>query len=91
MQIKIIDEKKNRIEFEVDGVTHGFCNVLKEWLNKNENIKIASYRVKHPLISKPEFIVETDGADPRKTVISSAQKLKKELEKFEEEAKKELK
>jgi len=91
MDVTIIEEGKNKIEFEVGGVSHGFCNILKDELNKDSHIKIASYRVKHPLVSKPRFVVETDGADAKKTIISAAQKVKKEFEKFEDESKKELK
>lgn len=89
MEIKIIEEKKNRIVFEVEGVSYSFYNALKGELHKDSKVKIATFSVKHPLISKPRMIVETDGADPRKALADGANKLKKQILKFSEEFKKE--
>ena len=90
MEIKIIEDKKDRLLFELDE-THTLCNVLKAELWNDSHVKSAGYSIKHPLISKPEIIVETDGADPRKTAIAAAQRLKKTCEKFEEGFNKEVK
>ncbi len=91
MEINIIEEKKNRLVFDVKGITHTFSNVLKEELGDNNKVKTATYSVKHPLIGIPKFIIETDGADPRKILADAAQKLKKKFEKFEKDVKKEVK
>lgn len=90
MEINIIEEKKNRLVFDVKGMTHTFSNILKEELWNNDKVKIASYAVKHPLIGIPKFIVETDGSEPRKVLSDAAQKLKKKFERFEKDVKKEV-
>ncbi len=91
MEINIIEEKKNKLVFEVKGLTHTFCNILKEELRDNDNVKITSYAIRHPLIGIPRFVVETDGTDPRKVLSDAAQKLKKKFEKFEKDVIKEVK
>ena len=91
MEIEIIEDKKNKLIFNVKNVTHTFCNILKEELWKNNSVKVASYSIRHPLIGTPKFIIETDGADPRKVLIDAAQKLKKQFEKFEKDVIKEVK
>jgi DNA-directed RNA polymerase subunit L len=86
MEIKIIEDEKNRLVFEIKGVSHGFCNMLKEQLLQDSHVKIATYRVEHPIVNIPKFLVETDGADPKKTVLGAVTKLKT----FTEKTKKEL-
>jgi DNA-directed RNA polymerase subunit L len=87
MEIKVLDEKKGRIVFEIEGASHTLCNILKKELWNDRHIKTAGYTIRHPLIGKPEFVVETDGEEPRKVVASTCQRLKKEFEKFSEEFK----
>ncbi len=89
--MKVIEESKGKIIFELDGASHTICNVLKKELWKEKHIKTAGYTIRHPLVGKPEFIVETDGEDPRKVVDSACQRAKKDFEKFGEEVKKEVK
>ncbi len=92
MELSIIDDKKNRILFEISGVSHGFCNVLKKELLSDEHVKIASYRVLHPLISKPQFLVETDGkVEPRAALTNAAKRLLKATEKLRKDVLSELK
>lgn len=90
MEIRIIEDKKSKLVFELDGVTHGFCNLLREELWNNNHVKVSTYAVKHPLIGKPRFIVETDGADPRKLLVDTTEKLKKLNSSFEKDFVKEV-
>ena len=49
MDIKIISEKANKIEFEIEENV-GFLNALKKELLNDDNVKVATYFVKHPLV-----------------------------------------
>jgi DNA-directed RNA polymerase subunit L len=91
MQINVLEEKKGRLVFEISGVSHTLCNALKKELWSHKSIKNAGYTIRHPLIGKPEFIVETDGEDPRKVVAQSCEKVKKDLDKLSEQIKTEVK
>lgn len=86
MEIKKVQDTKTRLVVEIKGVSHGFCSMLKDELLKDSHVKTASYRVEHPLVNIPKFILETDGADPKKTMLSAVSKLKT----FAEKTKKEL-
>ncbi|HLC65771.1 MAG TPA: DNA-directed RNA polymerase subunit L [Candidatus Nanoarchaeia archaeon] len=85
MDINIVEEKKNRIVFQLKDQTHTFCNALKEELLNDGHVKSASYSKRHPLIGIPTMIVETDGEDTRKVLNHAVQRLLKECEKFEKE------
>ena len=76
MEIKKIKDTKNKLVVEIAGVSHGFCNMLKEKLLEDSHVKVATYRVEHPLVNIPKFMLETDGADPKKTMLAAVAKLK---------------
>jgi len=82
MEINFLEKTKYRIMFEIKGVNHTFCNMLKEELWNNSDVKVCSYRTKHPLISVPTFIVETSKNDAIKAVLSSIKKIESENSKF---------
>ena len=47
MEIKIIEDKKNRMLFNVEGGSHTLCNILKEELWNDSNVKVSSYSIRH--------------------------------------------
>ncbi len=83
MEFNILDNKKNRLVFEIDGIGHTYINVLKTELWNDDHVKVATYTIKHPQVSKPKFILETDGDRSPKAALSGAVgRLKKLSEKF---------
>ena len=92
MEINVIEEKKNRLSFEIKGEGNTFCNILKDELWNDKHVTVATYTIKHPLIGIPFMIVETDGnKTPRQALVSAAERLANKAEKLRKEAKKELK
>lgn len=92
MELNIVEDKKNKLVFESDNLGHTFCNILKKELWNDKHIKIATYSIAHPLVSKPRMIVETDGGvTPRQALNSAVGRLKKYSEKFKKEFSKEVK
>lgn len=91
MEIKVLEEKKDKIIFELKGAGHTICNALKSELWNDKHVKTATYAVKHPLVNVPKMIVETDGENPRKVIIDATKRLKKTCEKFESDFSKEIK
>ena len=91
MEIKVLEEKKGKMVFELSEASHTICNILKKELWNDKHIKNVGYTIRHPLVGKPEFLVETDGEDPRKVVANSCQKINKEMDKFSKEFKQEVK
>ena len=82
MEVKVLEESKNRIVIEIKGEDHTFCNALKQELWNDKDVKVASYKIDHPLIGVPQFLVETKGKDPKKVLMDAAKRLQKELDKF---------
>lgn len=92
MELKVLEEDKSRLLLQIKGEDHTLCNVLKDELWNDKNIKASAFRIKHPLVGIPEILSETNGKeDPRKALINAAKRLEKEFEKCAEIAKKELK
>ena len=92
MEIKILEEKKNKLVFEGEELGHTLCNVLKKELWNDNHVKVATYSIKHPLVGKPKMIIETDsGKNPREALSAAVQRLKKLNEKFKKEFSKEVK
>ena len=92
MEIKVLEDKKNKLIFEVEGMGHTFINILKNELWQDSHVKVATYNIKHPIVSKPKVIVETDGSEsPRAALTSAISRLKKTSDRFRVEIKKEVK
>ena len=86
MELNVLEDKKGRLVFEIEGTGHTFLNMLKNELWNDSHVKVATYSIKHPQTSKPKFILETDGDESSKTALSSAiGRLKKLSDKFKKE------
>lgn len=91
MKIEIKEDKKNKLVFNIEGVSHGFCNVLKKELWDDSHIKAAAYKVEHSLIGTPTFMVETNGKEtPKAALLKAAEKLSKKGSELKKKLAKEL-
>lgn len=79
MEIKILNEDKNKIEFEVIGEDHTLCNVIRNELWDQDNVNVSAYNIKHPLISNPIMLVEVNKGDPKTALNSAVSSLKKQI------------
>lgn len=78
MEIKYIEDSKERITVELIGEDHTLANAIRKELWDNPHIKISGYRVEHPLVSSPVLVIETDGReDPKKALSKALDGLKK--------------
>jgi len=87
MEIKVLEEKKNKLVVSIKGETHTLCNALVKELWNDKHVKAAGYRIDHPLAGVPNLMVETDGADPKKAINSAADRLAKSADEFKKAAK----
>ena len=82
MEIKVLQQTKDRLEFEIKGEDHTLCNALKEQLLSDRSVKIATYAVSHPLTAIPKFLIE--GTNPKRSLekaINNLDKIFSELKK----------
>jgi DNA-directed RNA polymerase subunit L len=87
MKFNVLEETKTKLVFELKGETHTFCNALKKELQDHKDVKVASYRIEHPLVGIPTFLIETKTAEPRKLLKQALSSLKKQAEEFKKEVK----
>ena len=87
MNINVLEESKNKLIFQIEGEGHTLSNALRKELWSDDHVKAAAYSIDHPDVEIPRFIVETDGADPRKTLQAAAKRLQKSIDKVKAEAK----
>jgi len=90
MEIVIIENKKNKLTFELKGETHTFCNILKNELWNDPKVKVSAYRIKHPLKGTPVFTVETSGKAPVTALQDAVKRLKKSSTAFKKSIEKQL-
>ena len=86
MEFKILEESKNKLVFQLIGETHTFCNLLKDALQNVKGVEIDTYRIDHPLVGVPQFLVETKSIEPKKALQSALKSIKKNAEEFKKEA-----
>lgn len=92
MKLNILQDNKRKLEFEMEGEDHTVCNALKQQLWQDDNVKVATYRIDHPLVGVPRFLVETDqGETAKDAVLNAAKELQKQNDKFLKNFKKEAK
>ena len=84
MEIKIINEAKDEIEFEIDSLT--LAELLKEYLNEDSAVTFAAWKREHPT-KNPIVKVSTKGKTPKKAISDAVSKIDKELEKVSKDFK----
>lgn len=80
--MNVLEKKKNRLVFELPGADHTFCNALKTELWNDEDVKVATYTIKHPLLAVPKFIIETKKEDATKAVLDASSRLQKQFKSY---------
>ena len=86
MELKIVEDKKTKVVLEIRGEDHTFVNALTDELWNDDSVKVAAYRIDHPLIGVPTLIVETSGKPASEVLSKAAQRLGKDAEKLVKEA-----
>ncbi len=91
MEIEVLESTKNKIKFKIKGETHTFCNILRRELWNDKSTKAAGYRIEKSLENEPIFILETNDKDPKKVLLDSTNRLRKEFNELGSKFKKLLK
>lgn len=92
MEIKILENEKNRLAIEANGIGHTICNVVIKELWNDDAIKNAAYTIDHPLVGVPKIIIETNGdKTPQKALLDAIKRVQKDNETFLELVKENLK
>ena len=92
MKINVLNKTDNELRIEVEGASHGLCNLLQKKLLEDQTVDLAGYDVPHPLASNPIIYVRMKGdAKPKDALLEAADKALQENGVFSKELKKALK
>ncbi len=81
MELKVVQQSKNKLIFSLKGEDHTFCNPLIKCLQKVSGVKAAAYTIEHPLERIPKVLVETTGSVSPADALAEAVKELKNLNK----------
>lgn len=85
MEINILKDDKNELEFEIDNQT--VAEIVRVYLNKDDSVKIGAWKREH--YSKPVTMkITTEGKTAKKALQDAIAKVQKDLEKYQDEFKK---
>ncbi len=82
LDIEVIKNEENFMEFRIIGEDHTLCNVLRDALLQNNKVKVAAYRIDHPLLDRkrPMFIINTDGSiSPKDALLEAIKSVEKNI------------
>lgn len=80
MEIKILEQEKGKLKFELVGKSHTLANALTKELWNDKTVEVAGYNVEHPLTKNAVLIVEAK--DAKKAVVDAIDRLKKDNKEF---------
>lgn len=91
MEIKVLQNEKNRLVVEIKDEDATLCNSIRRELSKDEKVKAAAYSQDHPSSDSFKLIVETTGKDPKDAILDAIKNLKKDNDKLRKAFLKEVK
>ena len=85
MEIKVLNESKDSMEFQISSVT--IAEILRVYLNKDSAVTFAAWKREHQT-EDPIVKVETKGKTIKKAVADAVDAITKELDVIESDFKK---
>ena len=85
MEVKILKNEKEEIEFQVNSLT--LIEILRVYLNKDSAVNFAAWKREH-ITEKPIMLVKTKGKTAKKALNDAISAITKDLDKIEADFKK---
>ena len=86
MKVKVLKKSENELKIEIEGSSHGLCNLLAKRLLTDKKVDFAGYDVPHPLASSPVIYIRMKGANkPEEALLEATKKVREENEAFGKE------
>jgi len=86
MKIKVLKKSENELKIEIQGTSHGLCNLIQKRLLEDNHVDFAGYDVPHPLASSPIIYLRMKGNyKPEDALIKAAQKVQEANDDFGKE------
>ena len=92
MKIKVIKKSGNELKIDLEGGSHGLCNLLQKRLLEDKTVDFAGYDVAHPLASNPTIYVRMKGnSKPEDALLRAVEKVRGANDVFAQEVNRVLK
>jgi DNA-directed RNA polymerase subunit L len=92
MKVKLLKKSENELKIEIEGTSHGLCNLIAKRLLEDKKVEFAGYDLPHPLASSPIIYVRMKGANkPEDALIEAASKVRDANDAFSKELNRVLK
>lgn len=92
MKVKVLKKADNELKIEIEGSSHGLCNLIQKRLLEDKRVEFAGYDVPHPLASSPVIYVRMKGrTKPEDALIDAVEKIKDANDAFGKELNRVLK
>jgi len=92
MNVKVLKKADNELKIEIEGSSHGLCNLLQKRLLEDKRVDFAGYDIPHPLASSPVIYIRMKGkTKPEDALIDAVEKVHEANEAFGKELDRALK
>ncbi|MDR0470646.1 MAG: DNA-directed RNA polymerase subunit L [Nitrososphaerota archaeon] len=86
MKVRVLKKEGNELKIEIEGGSHGICNLIQKRLLEDERVEFAGYDVPHPLASSPIIYLRMKGkATPEDALIVAVAKVRETNDAFGKE------
>jgi len=82
MQVEVVKEEKDELRLKFDIRDQGFLNLVKEAVWKQPGIDMAGFKVEHPEVGSPEFVIKTKGKKAKDVWNAALESVSEDLGKF---------
>lgn len=82
MEIEIISQDKNEMEFKLDNLT--LAELVRAYLNKDSSVELAVWKREHPS-ENPTFKIKTKGKSAKKAISDAISEAIKNLDSVEKD------
>jgi DNA-directed RNA polymerase subunit L len=84
VEIKVLNEEKNVLEFEIVGEDSTLPEILVHKLNQMPEVDFAAYKIDHPLVGSPKIFLRTKKGAPAAAIHKAVEALVTEIAEFRE-------
>jgi DNA-directed RNA polymerase subunit L len=86
MKVKVLKRQDNELKIEIEGSSHGLCNLLAKRLLEDKRVDFAGYDLPHPLAASPVIYIKMKGkAKPEDALLEAVTKVREANDAFGKE------
>lgn len=83
MKVNVLKKSGNELKIELQGSSHGLCNLIQKRLLEDDEVDFAGYDVPHPLASSPIIYLRVKGdAKPIDALLRAVAKVREANDAF---------